>query len=288
VKATTEQIVIGSLQRGLTLALLVYAGWLAAHLTWHFLQPQEPKLLVAGSTGTASRDARSHREYPFAQMNLFGRESAPVAELPRQAVEEVQKTTLRLRLVGVFTAEEGPGSGAIVEEIGKSAEYYRVGAVLPGNATLESVHPDRIMLRRAGRLEVLSFDEEKAASGQVASQVAPKRTGNRTQPVTQPQIETPEAFIKEATRQLAEDPDKALGSVGLVPSEDGGYVYRGDNPMLSGMNLKQGDVIRSVNGHLLGDIKKDRTLMQTLYDQGNLEVEVVRDGTSFFVNYPLR
>jgi len=38
----------------------------------------------------------------------------------------------------------------------------------------------------------------------------------------------------------------------------------------------------------LGDVKKDKNLMKSLYEQGNLEVEVVRDGASFYINYPLR
>jgi general secretion pathway protein C len=44
----------------------------------------------------------------------------------------------------------------------------------------------------------------------------------------------------------------------------------------------------SVNGHTLGNLKQDKDVMQSLYEQGNVEVEVVRDGASFYVNYPLR
>ena len=37
----------------------------------------------------------------------------------------------------------------------------------------------------------------------------------------------------------------------------------------------------------LGDIEQDKEMMSTIYQQGSIEVEVVRDGASFFVNYPL-
>ena len=47
-------------------------------------------------------------------------------------------------------------------------------------------------------------------------------------------------------------------------------------------------MIRSVNGHTLGDVNKDKEMMREIYQQGSVEVEVVRDGASFFVNYPLR
>jgi general secretion pathway protein C len=223
--------------------------------------------------------------YPLAQMDLFGRVGTVQKAGPKAMVEEAQETTLQLKLKGVFTAEQDSESGAIVEEVGKSADYYRVGANLPGGAVLEQVFPDKILMRRNGRLESLSFEEEAGAkvAGRKNSGVKPVQPVAK---VTQPKVDTPEQFVEEATRQLADDPEKALGSVGLVAG-DGGYVYQGNNPMLSGLNLKQGDVIRSVNGYPLGDVKKDKALMQTLYEQGNLEVEVVRDGTSFYINYPL-
>ncbi len=287
-KASNELKLIASLRRVLVIVLLVYAAWLASQLTWHIVAPASLQPLVLSSSGSALGERESRRRYPLAQMDLFGRQVAVVQDTPRQAVEEAQKTTLRLRLVGVFTAEQGKESGAIVEELGKTAEYYRIGDTLPGNATLESVYADRILMRRNGRLEVLSFDDEKTAGGLVASQPVARQPAQYTAPQVAQQIHTPEQFIQEATRQLAEDPERALGSVGLAPAASGGYVYQGNNPMLSGLNLQKGDVIQSVNGHSLGDIQKDKSLMQTLYQQGNLEVEVVRNGTSFFINYPLR
>lgn len=248
-----------------------------------------PPASVAMVIGTSQGDvgaSRSVTSYPLAQMDLFGRIGVVPKAGPAQVVEEAQETTLQLKLKGVFTAEQDSESGAIVEEVGKSADYYRVGASLPGGAVLEQVFPDKILMRRNGRLESLSFEEEAGAKKVVGRKNSGVKPVPQVAKVTKPKVDTPEQFVEEATRQLADDPEKALGSVGLVAG-DGGYVYQGNNPMLSGLNLKQGDVIRSVNGYPLGDVKKDKALMQTLYEQGNLEVEVVRDGTSFYINYPL-
>jgi general secretion pathway protein C len=160
--------------------------------------------------------------------------------------------------------------------------------MLPGNASLEEVYEDRVLLRRNGRLETLSFDEKGLdAESLITRQEKPKPIQNTSVSNNDVIVKTPEQFIDEATRQISENPEQALKSVGLNASSDG-YVYQGGNPMLSGLNLKKGDVIRSVNGHALGDVKKDKNLMKSLYEQGNLEVEVVRDGASFYINYPLR
>lgn len=284
-KVTDQQKIISLMSRTLTSLLLIYAAWLAAQMAWYWLAPPSGVTMVLGSSQADAGMPRTVKTYPLSQMDLFGRVGAVPKAEPKEVVEEAQETTLRLKLKGVFTAEQASESGAIVEEVGKQADYYRVGATLPGGAVLEQVLPDKILMRRNGRLESLSFEEESGAkvAGRQNSGVKPVQQVTKT---TAPKVATPEQFVQEATRQLADDPEKALSSVGLVAG-DGGYVYQGNNPMLSGLNLKQGDVIRSVNGHPLGDIKKDRALMQSLYEQGNLEVEVVRDGASFYINYPL-
>lgn len=268
------------------LVLVVYGAWLSSQLTWFLLDSDSSTVMLVSQNDSAPKANKSAVHRSVSGLNLFGKEGLkPVVkkDVPTQA----PKTRLRLKLKGVFTAEQGGESGAIVEEQGKSADYYRIGDTLPGNAILEEVYSDRILLRRSGKLEALYF-EEASSKGEtrIAKTEKPKRPAKNSSK-KRPKIESPEQFMEEATRQLAENPEQALQSVGLAPSEEG-YVYQGNNPMLSGLNLRKGDVIRSVNGHTLGDIRKDKELMQSLYEQGSLDVEVVRDGASFYINYPLR
>jgi general secretion pathway protein C len=258
-------------------ALVVYIANLSAQLTW-FLVEGETKPVpsqVAINTGAES-DSVSLR--PIDAYHIFGQTNAKPVEQNKPV--EAPKTRLRLLLKGVFTGDQSASSGAIIEEIGKSAEYYRIGDVLPGNATLEEVYPDRVLLKRGGKFETLAFDES-AQTNSIARVESRPASGSGS-------ISSPKDFIDEAARRLDENPERALNSVGLSLAGDGGYVFKGNNPMLSGMNLEKGDVIRSVNGHTLGDVNKDKELMRSLYEEGSVEVEVVRDGASFFVNYPLR
>ncbi|MDX1452528.1 MAG: type II secretion system protein N [Oleiphilaceae bacterium] len=273
---------IKRLQHLLGVVLTVYLAWCVSQVSWWMLADKNTlPLTLPAQQNVASVESGAQRVRPLASYHLFGREGLAKVE-NKPVVQEAPKTRLRLSLKGVFTAEQGGESGAIVEEIGRSTDYYRLGDVLPGNATLEAVYDDRILLRRNGQLETLPFDEATGSKGSMVS-VAPK-----SQPRQQQRIATPEQFLEEATEQLAQNPEAALKSVGLARSAEGGYVYQGNNPMLAGMNLKKGDIIRSVNGHTLGDVQKDRALMKSLYEQGSLEVEVVRDGASFYINYPLR
>lgn len=280
--AKTEQKSIVAIAHALMLSLVIYLAWLTAQGIWFLVQDKEPVLMVLSDPVQSSLDDKSQTMRNIARYHLFGKEGVKVA-VKSDTPQDAPKTRLHLTLKGVFTAEQASDSGAIVEERGKNADYYRVGDTLPGNAVLETVYSDRILLRRAGKLETLYFEEGKT-SGASLVRHAPKNTSTQNNKVA---IDSAEQFMEEATRQLSEDPDKALRSVGLTLS-DQGYVYQGNNPMLSGLNLKKGDVIRSVNGHALGDLQKDKALMKTLYEQGSVDVEVVRDGASFYINYPLR
>lgn len=268
--------------------LVIYCAYLLAKLIWFALLPaNNSDVLILPSAALIEQKNESATVKLLSSFHLFG-EAGKTIEKPKEEQIVAPKTNLRLVLKGVFTGKDGGGSGAIIEEIGKSAEYYALGAMLPGNASLEEVYEDRVLLRRNGRLETLSFDEKGLdAESLITRQEKPKPIQNTSVSNNDVIVKTPEQFIDEATRQISENPEQALKSVGLNASSDG-YVYQGGNPMLSGLNLKKGDVIRSVNGHALGDVKKDKNLMKSLYEQGNLEVEVVRDGASFYINYPLR
>ena len=268
----------------LLLSLVIYMAYLLAQVSWVLMpSPSGQPVVLSKQVSTSAAGLLSAKAGNVPNLDLFGKVGVkPAIKLDQP--KEAPKTRLRLALKGVFTEEQGGDSGAIIEEIGRSTEYYRIGDKVPGNATLEEVYSDRVLIRRAGRLETLAFDDVVGKGSAIAKVNAPKRKS----PAVTRDVETPEEFIEEATRRLSADPASALTSVGLSRGENGGYVYQGNNPMLSGMNLDKGDVIMSVNGHSLGDVQQDRELMRTLYEEGSVEVEVVRDGASFFVNYPLR
>lgn len=284
----SEATLIKTVTHLLLFVLVVYVAYLVAKVTWFSMAPtNELDVIVLPENMSVAEKRESSYVRLLPKFHLFG-EAGKVLEKPKNVEIVAPKTNLRLLLKGVFTAKEGGSSGAIIEEMGKSAEYYALGAVLPGNAVLEEVYEDRVLLRRNGRLETLSFDEKGLdTESTITKSTKPRIATKGRSGIVEPEVKTPEQFIDEATRQISENPEQALKSVGLSASNEG-YIYQGGNPMLSGLNLKKGDVIRSVNGHNVGDVKKDKNLMQSLYEQGNLEVEIVRDGASFYINYPLR
>jgi len=262
----------------LAIILVIMMAQSLARLTWLPFRDWQPAL-SGGAALQSPQQGQANRIPALVTGNLFGRQESLAAQSQVLSQVEAPKTRLQLMLEGVFLAEKEEDSGAIVSERGQSAQSYRIGEKLPGNAELVGVFPDRIVLRRAGQLEALTFEDATAANAMLEK-------------VEQPRISSPEDFVSVAQQQLMENPTAALASVGLAPADPGGqpqgYVYTGDNPMLRALNLQKGDIIRSVNGHVLGDMQKDREMLKELSQQAMLEVEVERGGMSFTVSYPLR
>lgn len=262
----------------LAIILVIMMAQSLARLTWLPFRDWQPAL-SGGAALQSPQQGQANRIPALVTGNLFGRQESLAAQSQVLSQVEAPKTRLQLMLEGVFLAEKEEDSGAIVSERGQAAQSYRIGEKLPGNAELVGVFPDRIVLRRAGQLEALTFEDATAANAMLEK-------------VEQPRISSPEDFVSVAQQQLMENPTAALASVGLAPADPGGqpqgYVYTGDNPMLRALNLQKGDIIRSVNGHVLGDMQKDREMLKELSQQAMLEVEVERGGMSFTVSYPLR
>lgn len=154
----------------LPLVLALFAGTAMVALTaWQGYRFWQTESGQAYTTAVAPlvADSSTVREPPdvtLASLELFGSASgqATAAEVD---TENLPETNLRLFLRGVMAAQgEFPGS-ALIEDDKGNTEAYLVGDELPGNATLRSVHANRVIIVRSGKLENLYFPETEDTSG---------------------------------------------------------------------------------------------------------------------------
>lgn len=234
--------------------------------------------------------------------------------------EPAKQTKLPLELLGVFVAEAAEDSAAIVAQKKKPGLLFNIGETLPGNATLEEVYGDRIIIKRLGVREELSFADESA--GFVAdanddegvrplSEVRRRRSGAATapqgaqtseaelsnesggNPVAAQQPRTPREFLEAYGAQLAGDPEGLLAELDVQPVSAGGSDgYRLGNlassPYLSQTGLQSGDVILSVNGQPIGNVQQDQSRLGALLTQGSARLEVKRGSRRFYVTASLK
>ncbi|WP_410003476.1 type II secretion system protein N [Marinobacter sp. F3R11] len=274
--AGTQHRVAKVIANLLLAGLVIYLGVVMANATWLYAWQDKPVAVAPAAGSSGSSVVGRPGSYSMASYEFFGRPETPgeVAEAVKRSAPE---TGLRLRLEGVLVGQRPEDSGAIVAGSNGETAWYRVGDVLPGNAELAEVESGRILIRRGGRYESLTFEEDDTSA--MVAEVAPE-----------PAESSPEAFLESARQQLDSAGAAALTPYGLRPVDDSGasgYVYDGSNAMLNAVNLKAGDVITAINGQRLGDVQQDQSLLESWRGQASLDIEIERDGSFLTISYAI-
>lgn len=295
--------------RWLLVAAIAYT--LATTIWSFFDSPVAPSVSLSPNTTQPAAPKRAPGNVNWIlSKHLFGEAGrAPVAATASN--EPAVQTRLPLELQSVFVADEVSESAAIVAQRGKPGKLYSVGETLPGNAKLEEVLTDRIILRRAGSRETLMFPKAKAQF--IASPVEDEPAAAPSRGSTRPQVQSatvtraaprsasaeqptdtqdPKAVLESYTQKLATDATATLDELGIetVEAGEGGGYRIGDiaqSPYLRQTGLQPGDVILSVNGQPVGDIEQDQMELANIMAQGTARIEVQRGSRRFFITASL-
>lgn len=158
-------------------------------------QEQQAKTFKGEKLVRQAKLASQPPEVDLTALTLFGTATSEGDTGPVDT-ENLPETNLRLFLRGVMAADgEFPGS-ALIEDQKGNTEAYPVGDELPGNAKLRSVHPNRVVIERGGKLENLFFPEEKNQSGlsvAASNQPEPQQSAPVVQPSPSNQTSSPAA-----------------------------------------------------------------------------------------------
>lgn len=237
--------------------------------------------------------ASDQADIPLAQLrtlHLFGRPRANVAPKP---AENLQETKLSLSLVGVFVGQ-GTASMALIARQGRPPESYMVGDRLPGNAKLEAVHADRVVISRDGVRELIRFGDQARHFRPVSDgRAAPPATFDPPSAAPATEKSPAEDLISRHWEELEQDPAKLLRDLGVGSATgDGagkGYALGAlaERPELNHTGLRAGDQLLSVNGHPVGDPEQDRLRLKDLAAHGSLRLEIQRGERRMFITVAL-
>jgi general secretion pathway protein C len=248
----------------------------------------------------------------IASLNLFGEQAVQAATVAVDAPE----TKLNLELQGVFNADVAEDSTAIVAELNKNGELYRIGDRLPGNAILDSVFSDHILIRRGTKLEKLLFSDSKIRQQftrtsansataqnqplaqnspttrlqQVRERIAERKQSALSNPQNQPRSKIRE-YVSALQKRISDDPAGLLTELGVSAVESGsnkGYRIGSEasQQALAQAGLQSGDVVLSVNGQPVGNVINDQNLINQAMNSARVRVEVQRNERRFFVTVP--
>lgn len=271
---------------------------------WFFAASPDPERVSSAPSAPQGAAPRIDVER-IAASHLFGRLGARAASAA--ALDRTPDTKLNLVLAAVFEASDPAASVAVIGTGGRAAEIYRVGDPIPGGARLAEVHSDLVVISRGGVREALRFNDlpltasvteprqepviARPTPGASLQQAPPNDAPRyRGQPGT---VRAVRAVVDAYRTRLQENPEQALSDIGLQaisPSETQGYRVGSlaHAPQLAQTGLQAGDVIVSVNGRPVGDVRRDRMEIDNVLAAGVARLEVQRGDRRFFVQASLR
>jgi general secretion pathway protein C len=188
----------------------------------------------------------------------------------------VSPLDLRLRGTVIFK-ERDPV--AIIEDLKTNQQKaYRLGQRIK-DWRIVSISRGKVVLERRGRTESLEIDYQGEAT---ETQFTRRLAGNKR------------VISKTAILNRASEMHKALSKIEVAPYHINGKVegvkVRGIEPggPIWEMGIKNGDVIRRVNGYLIDNAKKAIEVAKKLKRESEIKLELQRNGKIETLTYSIR
>ena len=238
--------------------LLIILCWQFAGLFWVLFAPSasDPKLLMP----TLPSDQR--RAGPDALLRWFGAAAADGAPAAYS-------------LVAVIAGQHG---AAVLKGADGKAVAVRVGEEIAPGSRLLAVLPDEISIERAGVRQVIKLPQTQGAALIAGVAATPARALPAIR-MTRGKL----AGILQG-RNLG-DWDKGLST----PADGGIRVDRAATQALARMlELKNGDILKSVNGRRLDQVADSSLLFHYFAQQSSVDIVLLRDGATLTQHYDIQ
>lgn len=261
-------------------AAVALLAWNAANLTWRLSGSRSELSLVSDRPGAGAATPLNLGTLLAAE--LFGK--GPPVPIPGGAgFEQLPMSSLGLVLNGILAI--GENGFALISVSGQPQEPYHVGQEITGGAVLKKILADRIVIERDGTFEAVLL--EGASNGLPEGMgIAPTETAPAASSGDRYHYTVARATIDKQMR----DPQTFQNAGLILPNPGGGFLVREIQPnsLYAQYGLKQGDVIRSVNGTPLNTPNDVMQAYQQFSNQPNLQIEIVRAGRPETLSYTLR
>jgi general secretion pathway protein C len=201
---------------------------------------------------------------------------------------EAKRTDLNVKLWGTAIDSDPRASHAIIEDLATRAQaLYRIGDTVLDVATLTRVEWDRVVLERDGVEEVLDLELQRrgpnARGAAVPAAGRIQRTADNKFVIDRREVEKTVKNLNEVFTQARAVPHFQDGTtVGFrVFQIKPGSVFER-------IGLKNGDVVKRVNGVELTDPTKAITLFTELQNEGHIAVDLERNRKAQSFSYEIR
>ncbi|RMD86386.1 MAG: hypothetical protein D6808_03470 [Candidatus Dadabacteria bacterium] len=211
--------------------------------------------------------------------NIFGVIAPP--RISKKAPKP--RTKLPLQLVGVFITEGEPPYAIIENKRKKTQDAFGIGEEIFGEAKLVKVEPDKVEIERNGVTEELTLDIFGKS----------RRRGGKVGGIIE---EEPGEFVIDE-----EELDKALDNLPLLLQQARAVPYFKNgrsvglrlfairpNSFYSKIGLRNGDILKKINGKDLGDLSEALKLFEELKEERSFDVVIERNRVEKELHYEVR
>jgi general secretion pathway protein C len=271
----------------------LWLAWTLVQLLWSFFpQPEAPALTqnIPLVTPTSARNA-GNNIVSLASYHLFGQ--TPAGELP--SAPDAPETQLKLTLIGTAAGRDPKMGVAVIVDENNRQRAYQVGEIV-GQATVDSIYRDRVVLMFQGRLETLFRPKTSTADALLSSKnnasaviidqpgsVNINAIGVDPNAYVNPVAGISTASFDAVREQVMANPAAMMGM--LSPVFDGNGNLEGvklasgaNDPLLQKAGIQASDVIVSVNGARIDSIAKGQEIADNLATANEVLIIVRREG----------
>lgn len=276
------------------LALITLGAYFGAGLCYRVwgLQVQPSQLTPVGTARASAAPQAAVRPYnayhAIFQRDLFKtqKSAAVLPQADKLNVEEMEETKLQLKLWGTVTGDARQ-SYAVIEDVQKREQnLYRVGDSIQ-DASVKAILREKVILTVNGQDEVLAMEElQKSGPPQRPYPRGPRPiAGSPTGPMRTQRVSLRRSMIDDAIQDVS----KLMTEIKIQPHESG--LALSDikpNSIFRRMGLRNGDVLRSVDGQEIHSVDDALKLYESLKSADNVNVVLQRRGSERTINYNIR
>ncbi len=270
----------------------LWLAWTLVQLLWSFF-PEQDSSLTANAPAPAVRATPPTNLAPqatLASYHLFGQTAA--GELPN--APDAPETQLKLTLIGTAAGRDPKMGVAMIVDENNKQRQYQVGEIV-GQATVDAVYQDRVVLVFQGRLETLRLVKQSTAASLVSTakpggivmdqpgSVNLAAIGGDPNAFVNPIVGGSTASFQAVREQVMANPAAMMGMLSPVFDANGGLqgvkLAAGANePLLQRAGIRPDDVIVAVNGSRIDSITKGQEIANSLASANEALIIVRREG----------
>lgn len=272
-----------ALVRWATILFLVLLAWQAGRSASLMLHSSNvPPLPVLIQAEQSHQTIHGEPSYLMGKPDLKSlKESTPVAS--KESISEITNTRLNLKLIGVIDLENA--GVAIIKSSGKTLVVGEGEEIVKGVELVE-VYSDQVIISHRGKREKLIMEETAKGLIERGSE------STSSAPQSRLSIEASQA-LKEIGDTLRKSPISISKYIRFKPiGKNGNWsavkVWPKSNiDVFTGIGLKSGDLIKSVNGRTIQEMSKEPSLWQAFLNESQFELTVERQGKTVSLSVDL-